>query len=49
MLGDPALCLAYPKYNVETTSIADTLKALGKVTIEGKIVDAYGISLNAFS
>ena len=30
LLGDPALRLAYPKYDVETTSIADTLKALGE-------------------
>lgn len=48
LLGDPALCLAYPKYNVETTSITDTLKALEEVTIEGEIVDANGI-LDAFS
>jgi len=38
LLGDPALCLAYPEYDVETTNIADTLKALGEVTIEGRIV-----------
>jgi hypothetical protein len=49
LLGDPALCLAYPKYNVETTSISDTLKALGEVIIEGKIVDAYDIILNTFN
>ena len=48
LLGDPALCLAYPKYDVETTSITDTLKALEEVTIEGKIVDAYG-DLNTFN
>lgn len=48
LLGDPALRLAYPKYDVETTSIIDTLKALGEVTIEGKIVDAYG-DLNTFN
>ncbi len=39
LLGDPALCLAYPKYDVRTTSIADTLKALGEVTIDGEIRD----------
>ena len=38
LLGDPALCLAYPRYDVETTSIEDTIKALEEVTIEGKIV-----------
>ena len=42
LLGDPALCLAYPRYDIETISMSDTLKALGKVTIEGKVVDAYG-------
>ena len=49
LLGDPALCLAYPEYNVETTSIVDTLKALGEVTFEGEMVDAYGVILNAFN
>jgi hypothetical protein len=39
LLGDPALCLAYPEYDVRTTVIADTLKALGEVTIEGEIKD----------
>ena len=38
-LGDPALRLAYPKYNINTTVINDTLKALSEVTIEGEVVD----------
>ncbi|HIE72729.1 MAG TPA: type IX secretion system sortase PorU, partial [Flavobacteriales bacterium] len=33
LLGDPALRLAYPEFNIETTLIADTLKALAEVTI----------------
>ena len=45
LLGDPALKMAYPKYNVVTTKIngkvfsnnTDTLKALSKVSIEGEI------------
>ena len=48
LLGDPALCLAYPEYQVETTNIVDTLKALGEVTIEGRIVEDYGV-LNSFN
>ena len=31
LLGDPALRLAYPEFNVETTLIADTLKALNRI------------------
>ena len=41
LLGDPALRLAYPRFDVHTTLINDTLKALGKVTIEGQIEDNY--------
>ncbi len=45
LLGDPALKIAYPQYNVTTTkfngqalnSVNDTLKALAKITIEGNI------------
>ena len=39
LLGDPALRLAYPRFEVHTTLINDTLKALGEVTIEGQIED----------
>lgn len=47
LLGDPALKLAYPEYNVTTTkfngnvlnSTLDTLKALSKITIEGNVND----------
>lgn len=47
LLGDPALRLSYPQYNVATTSInnkstsevADTVHALSLVTINGEIVD----------
>ena len=43
LLGDPALCLAYPEYLVKTTNSLDTLKALGLVTIEGEITDQNGV------
>jgi len=45
LLGDPAIMIAYPKFDVVTTSIngnpvvagADTLSALSKVTIAGEV------------
>ena len=47
LLGDPALRLAFPKYNAVVTKINnvpisaphDTLKALAKITIDGEIKD----------
>lgn len=50
LLGDPAMMLAFPDYNVETTSInvngaitpTDTLSALDLVTVQGKITDNNG-------
>lgn len=47
LLGDPALKLSYPKYNVVTTKInsvnislnPDTLKALSRIKIEGELRD----------
>jgi hypothetical protein len=52
LLGDPALKMAYPEYDVTTTQInnvtvtpvstPDTLKALAKVTISGFIADDNG-------
>jgi len=49
LLGDPALCLAYPEYDVETTSIADTLKALGEVEISGVIISENSSVLSSFN
>jgi hypothetical protein len=43
LLGDPALCLSYPQYEIETTSIIDTLKALGEVTISGQVIGESGV------
>ncbi len=57
LLGDPALRLAYPKYNVQTLAIEetgtgiviDTLSALSKVTIRGKVTDNAGTTLTGFN
>ena len=57
LLGDPALRLAYPEYNVATTHINgvpvenwnDTLHALSRVTIEGVVTDAQGQTLQDFN
>jgi len=57
LLGDPAMRLAYPEYNVMTTSIngvevtteADTLQALSKVTVTGEIVDSQGSRLDSYN
>ena len=48
LLGDPALRLAYPNYDINTTSIIDTLKALQEVTIEGQ-VESNGSILSSFN
>ena len=48
LLGDPALRLAYPQYDIVTNSIEDTLKALGEFTILGEVKDANGV-LNSFN
>ena len=57
LLGDPALTLAYPKYDVVTTSVngkdislaSDTLRALTEVTVTGEIHDASGGLLSDFN
>ena len=43
LLGDPALRLAYPEYEIETVNLDDTLKALGEVTISGEVIGENGI------
>lgn len=58
LLGDPALKLAYPKYRVQTTKInniditanPDTLNALSKITISGRVVDENNnlVNMNGF-
>lgn len=56
LLGDPALTLAYPEYNVATTKInnlpiaqIDTLKALERVKIEGEVRGTGGNLLSNFN
>jgi hypothetical protein len=58
LLGDPALQLAYTDYGVKTVKInnhvveedvADTLRALAKVTIEGEVTDEAGNLLADFN
>ena len=54
LLGDPALKLAYPKYNVITThinntpvsNISDTIKAKSLVTVKGIVTDANNNKIN---
>jgi len=46
LLGDPALCLAYPQYEVKNTTIIDTLKALGETTIKGEVFGNDGVLTN---
>jgi hypothetical protein len=49
LLGDPAIRLAYPQYNVMTTNAPDTIKALEKVTVDGMIADEYGAKVDDFN
>jgi len=49
LLGDPALGLAYPKYDVVTTSCPDTMKALSKVTVTGYVTNAFGLLNSNFN
>ncbi len=57
LLGDPALRLSFPKYEVQTTAInaaltgfeADTIRSLQEVTVQGKITNSLGVSMNNFN
>ena len=58
LLGDPALTLCYPEYNVSTdsinshlvtSSISDTLKALATITVSGYVRDKNNTVLNNYS
>jgi hypothetical protein len=58
LLGDPALQLAYPKFDVSTdsvnmnpvsTSINDTVKALSLVSVSGYIRDKSGVILSNYN
>jgi hypothetical protein len=55
LLGDPALRLAFPRYQVSSTEIngkafgSDTLKALGSYTIGGEVRDEKGSIIKDFN
>jgi hypothetical protein len=57
LLGDPALKLAYPEFNIVTDSVnnkavtekIDTLKAFSKITISGHICDHNNIKMENFN
>lgn len=57
LLGDPSMKLSYPKRNIEIIAInnrsltaeSDTLKALGKVNIKGKVTENYGSTIESFN
>ena len=57
LLGDPALPLSFPKYDIFTDSVngistlikQDTLKALNKYTISGHVADKQGNLLTGFN
>jgi hypothetical protein len=57
LLGDPALKLLYPRYNVVTTSIngiptsasADTIRAMSLANIQGIITDDFGNRLDNYN
>ncbi len=57
LLGDPAMMLNYPTYKVATTainskpvsSVADTMKAFAKVTVDGTVTDLNGNPLNNYN
>ncbi len=42
LLGDPSMQMAYPKYNIVTEIVPDTLKAFQKVEVSGYITDQNG-------
>jgi hypothetical protein len=49
LLGDPAVRLAYPEYQVKTNMAVDTMKALAKVTIKGYVGDVNGVKVNTYN
>lgn len=57
LLGDPALTMAYPKHDVQTTMVngqtvtsnPDTIKSLALVSISGYVKDNNGIKLSSYN
>ena len=57
LLGDPSLTISHPNYKVVSTSLEDavtgiaidTLRALARVTVKGKVTDTTGNTLTNFN
>ncbi len=49
LLGDPAMRMAYPEFNIQTTLAPDTIQGLQKVTIKGMVSDFNGEKLSDFN
>ncbi len=49
LLGDPSMQMAYPRYQVITESIPDTIRAFQKVTVSGYIADETGNPLPGYN
>ena len=57
LFGDPALRLAYPKYNVvltkingkEVSQLNDTIKALSTIELCGEVRDNFGVKMDDFN
>lgn len=49
LLGDPALALNYPEFEVQFSAMPDTLKALDRATVEGHVTNAAGDTLHGFN
>ena len=49
LLGDPGVKLAFPKYQIITTALPDTIRALSKVTVSGEIRSESGNLLSDFN
>jgi len=49
LFGDPAMHIAFPKYNVRLTAIPDSLSALSVAAVSGEVTDRSGIRLNSFN
>lgn len=49
LLGDPSMQMAYPKYQVITSQMPDTVSAFQKVTVSGFIADENGLLLTDYN
>jgi hypothetical protein len=49
LMGDPALKLSYPQYDILITEMPDTIRALDKVKIKGRVADDKGQTLVDFN